>query len=418
MSDGMRIEPRLDRIRDDIMKIAEFISSDEPRYTRLSFSKEDKEVRSHIIGVMEQARLNVRVDSAGNIIGRRPGESEKPPIMAGSHLDTVRGGGRFDGVAGVVAAVEMVRRFEELGIRTKHPVEVVVFLAEEPSPFGLSTIGSRGMAGKLSHEQLDSLTDAAGKSLTVALSEMGGDAVRLAEAVRSPEDLKLYLELHIEQGSQLYSRSVPIGVVTGIVGIWRGHIEVVGRADHAGTTPMNCRKDALTAASEGVLALERACSRSDSVVGTIGQVEVSPGSLNVVPAKVAMGMEMRSSSRETVNEAVRAFREDLNNIREKRGVEIAFDVWMSSQPVVFSADVVDCIKSVCERLAIPYLELTSGAGHDANHLAGIAPTGMIFVPSRDGRSHCAEEWTDFDDIRVGAEVLAQTVYDMDRRSAR
>ncbi len=417
MSGELRIEPELERMRADILKIAEFVSPDESGYTRISFSKEDKAARNHIIQVMEQAGLHVRLDTAGNIIGRRDGAGERPAIMVGSHLDTVKGGGKFDGIAGVVAAIEMVRRFRDLGIKTTHPVEVVVFVAEEPSPFGLSTIGSRGMAGKLLREQMDALADGAGRSLSEALREIGGDPACLAEAVRSEKDIAVYLELHIEQGPQLHARSVRIGVVTGIVGIWRGRIEVVGRADHAGTTPMDRRKDALAAASEVVLALECVCTGVDGVVGTIGKVELLPGSLNVVPAKAVMGMEMRSLSTDKLEGAARAFRGEINKIIEKRGVGIVFELWLSSQPVDFSPEVADTIKKVCERMAIPYLELSSGAGHDANHLAGIAPAGMIFVPSRDGRSHCAEEWTDFDDIQIGAEVLAQTVYDIDGRRA-
>ena len=328
---GARLEPRVERIREDILRFSEIVSALEPPYTRISFSPEDREARAHVRRLMEGAHLRVRTDAAGNIMGRREGAGGLPPILIGSHLDTVRGGGRFDGVAGVVAALEVARRCEELRVELAHPLEVVVFLAEEPSPFGLSTIGSRAMAGKLRSEQL-AITDGTGRSLHAAMREMDGDPDRLSEATRSTGGIAAFLELHIEQGPHLASAGVPVGVVTGIVGIWRGHIEVTGQPDHAGTTPMGRRRDALAAGSDIVLALERVCTAAGDTVGTVGRVEVFPNALNVIPGRMVLGMEVRSLAIDRAEAVGRAFRGQLDRIRDERGVDISFDFSMSSSP--------------------------------------------------------------------------------------
>jgi N-carbamoyl-L-amino-acid hydrolase len=413
-----RFEPNIDRIQRDILALSRITSPTEPGYTRLSFTDEDRRAREYIARLMEdEARLTVRIDPVGNIVGRREGKKEKSAVLLGSHLDTVRGGGRFDGVSGVIGAIEVARRFEEMRIENMHPVEVVAFIAEEPSPFGLSTIGSRGMAGKLSPELLESLRDDAGRTLEKAIREMGGDPSNISKAKRSSKGLLTYLELHIEQGSYLYSKNIPIGVVTGIVGISRGKVEILGENDHSGTTPMDVRKDALVAGSEAVLALEKVCAKLAGVVGTVGRVEVFPNSSNVIPGRMVLDMEIRSLKEDLLRQAASSFREALEWIRQKRGVQILFEIEISSKPVVFHLNMVKRVMDVCEQLGIPHTQLTSGAGHDANHLAEVAPAGMIFVPSKDGRSHCPEEWTEFEQICLGTEVLACTLAGIDRDSA-
>ena len=413
-----RFEPSIDRIERDVLALSRITSPTEPGYTRLSFTDEDRRAREYIAHLMEdEARLTVTIDPVGNLIGRREGKKEKPALLLGSHLDTVRGGGRFDGVSGVVGAIEVARRFEEKGFENIHPMEVVAFIAEEPSPFGLSTIGSRGMAGKLSPELLESLRDDAGRTLEKAIREMGGDPARISKAKRSSKDVLAYLELHIEQGPHLCSKRIPIGVVTGIVGISRGKVEVAGRNDHSGTTAMDVRKDALAGGSEAVLALERICAKLAGVVGTVGRVEVFPNSPNVIPGRMILDLEIRGLSEDLLHEAASSFRKELERIKEKRGVQILFEIGISSKPVVFDLSMVKRMIRVCEQLGIPHVQLSSGAGHDANHLAEVAPSGMIFIPSRDGRSHCPEEWTDFEQICLGTEVLACTLAGIDRDAA-
>jgi N-carbamoyl-L-amino-acid hydrolase len=413
-----RFKPNLERICRDITTISKFATPDEPGSTRISFSEEYRQARNHVALLMEnEAKLNVRIDPAGNLIGRREGKRQKPAILVGSHLDTVQGGGKFDGVSGVISGIEIARRFEEKRVNTIHPLEIVVFLAEEPSPFGISTVGSRGMAGVLKKELLTSLKDNKGRTLGMAIREMGGEPAKIAKASRYSDDVLAYLELHIEQGPILFSRGIPIGVVTGIVGITRGKIEIIGRADHSGTTPMDVRKDALAAASEVVLALEKVCTRVRGVVGTIGRVEVFPNSLNVIPGTVILGMEIRSLSEGDLNQTVSLFEIELDQIRDKRGIIANFETEVSSKPVIFNSRIVDRISRICEQLNISHLEMPSWAGHDASHLARIAPTGMIFIPTKDGRSHCPDEWSEFEHICLGTEVLAWIVAEIDREEA-
>ena len=405
----------LERITRDIMKLAEFTSTEEPGYTRISFSEEDRRAREHLARLMEEeAGLTVGIDAVGNLIGRRQGKKQRPAIIIGSHTDTVMGGGRFDGMAGVVAGLEVVRLFAEKEIETLHPIEIVSFLAEEPSPFGISTVGSRGMAGMLSKDLLESLNDSKRMTLSAAIKEMGGDPLKITEAKRASRDVLAYLELHIEQGPSLFSQDIHIGVVTGIVGIYRGIINVVGKSNHAGTTQMETRKDALTAASEIVLALERICRDLDGVVGTIGKIEVFPNSSNVVPGNANMEMELRSLNASRAADALSLLKTALENIQKQRGIIINFKEWIGSDPVFFKEKIVKFICTACDQLEIPYLKMPSGAGHDANHMAKLAPTGMIFIPSRDGMSHCPEEWSEFEHICMGAELLARAITLLDR----
>ncbi len=399
------------------MKFAEFVDPEEEGFTRISFSDQNLKAVEHMTVLMEtEADLSVYIDAAGNLIGGREGRRpDAPSIMIGSHLDTVRAGGRFDGVAGVVAGLEVARILKEMDIMLEHPLEIVAFLAEEPSPFGLSTVGSRAMTGKLSPQIINSLKDDQGRTLPQAIRQMGGNPSNLQQAKRSPTDILAFIELHIEQGPSLEERNIPIGIVTGIVEIARGDIKVVGRNDHAGTTPMEIRHDALAATSELVLALEATCKASAGIVGTIGKMDVFPNALNVIPGLVNIGMELRSLDEEIIKDAIKKFKLKLENIQHSRGIEITCDTWTSSQKVIFDEALVTLASAICDKLGIPHLLLPSGAGHDAGHLARITPAGMIFVPSKGGRSHCPEEWTDFDHIVRGVELLGSLVGEIDKR---
>ncbi len=410
-----KIKPNIERIRRDIESLSEITDPDVDGHTRISFSEEDRKARTHIRHLMEkEAGLRVRVDAAANMIGYRAGQPDRPCIMVGSHLDTVHSGGRFDGIAGVVAGLEVARRFKEEKIELDHPLEVVVFLAEEPSPFGISTIGSRGMAGKLNGVDLGDITDGAGRTLFDAIREMGGDPENIGKAQRFGRDILLNLELHIEQGPQLYTKGIDIGIVTGIVGIYRGNIEVSGRMDHAGTTPMGVRNDALTAAAEVILDLENICRQVEELVGTTGTLKIYPNAANVVPSRVDLGMEVRCLEENKLEATIAEFKSCVDRISRKRQIDIKADVWPSSNPVIFDQKTIDTLAGACRQLKIPYLELSSGAGHDASHMAEVAPTGMLFIPCKEGRSHCPEEWSEFEHIGCGVEVLANAILTVDK----
>jgi N-carbamoyl-L-amino-acid hydrolase len=410
-----KIKPNVERIRRDIESLSEITDPDVDGHTRISFSEYDRQARTRIRKLMEEeAGLRVRVDAAANMIGYRAGQPDRPCIMVGSHLDTVPSGGRFDGIAGVVAGLEVARRFKEENIVLQHPLEVVVFLAEEPSPFGISTIGSRAMAGKLNGIDLGDITDSAGRTLFDAIRDMGGDPENIGKAQRFGRDILLNLELHIEQGPQLYTKGIDIGIVTGIVGIYRGNIEVSGRMDHAGTTPMGIRNDALTAAAEVILALENICRQVEELVGTTGTLKIYPNAANVVPSRVDLGMEVRCLEENKLEATIAQFKSSVDLISLKRQIDIKADVWPSSNPVIFDQKTIDTLAGACRQSKIPYLELSSGAGHDASHMAEFAPTGMLFIPCKEGRSHCPEEWSEYEHVGRGVEVLANTILTVDK----
>jgi N-carbamoyl-L-amino-acid hydrolase len=414
----LQIKPSVARIEQKIIKFSEFIDPKEKGFTRISFSEQYRKATEFLAQLMEkEARLSARKDAAGNLIGRREGRSrDAPAIMIGSHLDTVRGGGRFDGIAGVVAGLEIATVLEEMRITLNHPLEIVAFLAEEPSPFGISTIGSRAMIGKLGQETLNSLTDERGRTLEQAIRDMGGDPDNINLARRSPDELLAFLELHIEQGPCLEAQNIPLGIVTGIVSITRGTIDVIGKNDHAGTTPMKSRTDALAAAAEIVLSLENVCRTVPDIVGTVGQMEVSPNAANVVPGMVKLGIELRGLDDQRIAETIKQFENDLTRIQTTRRLSIKHRIWLSSPGVILDKDLVDLAAATCKTLSMSYRLLPSGAGHDAGHLAQITPAGMIFVPSKNGRSHCPEEWTDFEHIGRGVELLGSLIDEIDKRN--
>ena len=330
------------------------------------------------------------------------------PIVTGSHTDTVYGGGRFDGIIGVLGAIEAVRCLRQGGPGLAHDLVVVDFLGEEPNDFGLSCVGSRaivGLARRGPPRPCRARTDAAWPRRIAA---SGGQPSALA-AARWPDDLHCYLELHIEQGPVLERARVPIGVVTGIVGIHRLLADIEGQPDHAGTTPMDLRRDALGGAAEAVLAIERL---ADGGVATVGRLEIRPGAQNVVPASAELWAEARSPSETWLEDFGRRITEELGAIGARRHLATSLS-WISrAHPVTVTGWVADAIAKAARSLGIEPLNIPSGAGHDASHMARLGPMGMVFVPSRAGRSHCPEEWTDLEDIGRGIAVLAQAMTDL------
>ncbi|NQX59694.1 M20 family metallo-hydrolase [Paenibacillus qinlingensis] len=409
-------QPSKERITDDIQQLAAFVDSSKPGWTRRPFTSWYEQGREWLKQQMQNLGMDVRYDAASNLIGTLPGsDNSLKPILIGSHTDTVTGGGRFDGIIGVVAGLELVRVLQKVGIQLRHPLEVVDFTAEEPSEFGISTIGSRGMVNNLSEEML-LRQDPNGLVLKEAIHRAGGQPERLSQFARKSGDVALYLELHIEQGPVLEQSDKKLGVVTGIVGIHRYRVTVEGISNHAGTTPMTMRWDALTGASELILELESIAraTYSEPVVGTIGKLYVEPNASNVIPGRVVFELEIRSLNVEILEQMVVVYREKANRIAEERGVHISFDSLSKSEPIRVDTEVQQVIHEACSVTAST-IRLPSGAGHDGNQLSRIAPIGMIFVPSRDGRSHCPEEWTDYEDVTLGVHALIQSVLVFDQK---
>ncbi len=394
-----------ERIADDLAALAEMTRRDQPGFTRLAYSEEDRQARVWLRDRMEAAGLTVRLDAAANVIARRPGASEGAVLVVGSHIDTVPNGGRFDGIAGVVAGLEITRVLHEAGCPMRHPLEIIAFTNEEPNAFGLSTVGSRAMAGKLTTARARELRDPGGRTLAEAIDFLGGDAARLDDARRSRGAIAHYLELHIEQGPVLDRERIPVGVVTGIAAPTRLRVRVDGRPDHAGTTPMGIRKDALAGAAEIVLALERIATEAGDSVGTVGRLVNQPNHANVVPGQVEMMVEFRSILPARIA-AVRArLLGAMQEIAQRRGLEVSWEFLMEERPLQIPPETVDLAAAICQELGIAFGKLASGASHDANHIAEIAPVAMLFLPSVGGRSHCPEEFTHTADIAAGTRAL-------------
>lgn len=403
------------RLSKDIEALSKLTDPERP-WTRRPFTPLYYQGRFWLRSSMEALNLKVYQDSASNLIGRLPGESpDLPPILIGSHTDTVMGGGRFDGIIGVLIGLEVVRMLKEMDVKLKHTLEIVDFTAEEPTDFGISTVGSRGMVGNLSDENLSS-KDQNGRILAQCIVEAGGNLEKIYTDARKPGSVSLYLEVHIEQGPVLDQSGCPLAVVTGIVGIQRYQITVVGQPDHAGTTPMNMRRDALPAAGELFVALEKICSRTydEQVVGTVGTVSVNPNAANVVPGEVTFKFEVRSVDPTLIDRVCDEFLSEANRLVKNRGLSLKIEPLTRSEPVVVPEFVRTALYQACVETAGEAIEIPSGAGHDGNQLDRIAPIGMIFVPSLGGRSHCPEEWTDAESIAKGAEALARALIALDK----
>jgi N-carbamoyl-L-amino-acid hydrolase len=412
---GLPIDGR--RLWADLMTLAEITDPDRP-YTRRSFSPRFLEGRAWLGRQFEAAGLEVRIDPAGNLIGRSEGRTPgKGTILIGSHSDTVPSGGRFDGAAGVIAALEIARSMNEGGTRLRHNLEVVDFLAEEPSEFGLSCIGSRGMAGELAAKSLGYL-DPSGERLDSAIDRIGGNASSLSDAIR--RDVAAFFELHIEQGVVLETRGVDLGLVTAIAGITRIEIVFSGSADHAGTTPMDLRCDALVAAAETVTFIARearalAKREEGHFVATCGILEVVPNAANVVPREARIVVDARSDRRELIEIFRQQLDSEVPHIAQRSRVECTRNVIVSdTMPAICDRRLLQLLGASASDLGLRTMEMTSGAGHDAAFISHIAPASMLFIPCRDGKSHTPEEWAEPEAVSAGAAVIAETILRFDR----
>lgn len=406
---ALRVNGR--RIEERLMALAQFGKNPEGGVSRVAFSDADVQGRQYVISLMREAGLTVRIDPAGNIIGRRDGSDPSlPVILFGSHIDSVPRGGNYDGDVGVIGAIECVQVLKENGVITRHPLEVVVFADEEG---GL--VGSRAMIGELTPETLDVVSHS-GKTVREGIRFIGGDPDRLAEARRRKGEITAYLELHIEQGGRLEAEKVQIGVVEGIVGINWWNVTVEGFANHAGTTPMDRRRDALLAAAHFIIAVNRiVTSVPGQQVGTVGRIAAEPGAPNVIPGRVVMSLELRDLSREKVASLFEKIQQEARAIEERFGVTIRFDpIPANSIPAMTDERVRRLIAESARELGLSYMFMPSGAGHDAQEIARIAPVGMIFVPSVGGISHSPREYSRPEDIANGANVLLQTILKIDR----
>lgn len=378
---------------------------------RLAFTDADWAGRQYIIDRMTDAGLTVETDDFGNVIGYKSGKNpELPVVMMGSHTDSVPNGGNYDGVVGVLSAIEVIRGMTDDGYEHDHTIAVVSFMCEESGRFGNATLGSKAMRGELTLQDLHRLVDKQGISLYEALKgrNLNPDGI---ETMAYKRPVKSFTEIHIEQGKVLEHEQKTIGIVTGIAAPERFYVTIRGNADHSGATPMNLRHDALCGASKIILGIEEIASMQEEppVVGTVGVVEVTPGAMNVIPGAVKLGVDIRSISKVARNSIITLVKEFIDITTEKRGLSYTIEPIAQDHPVAMHPAMIREIEEAVKSVGVEYMTMPSGAGHDAMHWAEAVPTGMIFIPCRDGISHNPAEFAEMDDIVTGAEVLDKVI---------
>jgi N-carbamoyl-L-amino-acid hydrolase len=379
---------------------------------RTSFSPSDAEARAWFLGRCTDAGLTVQIDGIGNLVVSSPLTAPEidtlPAVWSGSHIDTVPNGGQYDGALGAIAALECLRRIHEEGLATSRPVRSIVYTDEEGNYSHL--FGSSALVRGFSREELEALTGRDDDRFVDTFAAAGWDVDAATRTRIDPATVHATVELHIEQGPILEQLGHQIGVVTGIVGLGGGTATFKGRADHAGTTPMLARKDALTAAGAFLVELPGlAASVSERAVITAGIIAVEPGSANVVPEIARVTLDFRDLSAENVAALADAVEATAQAVAERHGLEVTLDFDQTIPPSPLDDGIQRIIAEAAAARSLTSSALPSGAGHDSQNLATIAPTGMIFVPSVDGRSHCPEEFTSWDDIENGANVLLDTI---------
>lgn len=378
---------------------------------RLAFSDADWKCRDYLIGLMKDAGLHVTIDAFGNLRGHLPGRQENlPAIMFGSHADSVPDGGNYDGIIGILAAIEVVKSMQEDHFQNDHPLDVVLFMCEESSRFSAATLGSRAMRGELSIAELQRLQDAEGHSLYAVLKtrQLNPDAIASAKYDRP---LKAFFEVHIEQGKVLEHTKTQLGVVTGIAAPTRLRVYLHGKADHSGATPMGLRFDSSCAAAEIILQVEKSASsyQAAPVVGTVGIVRVAPCAMNVIPGETELGIDIRSISAEAKDAVSKEICRQIEAICRRRSLTFDIEEISKETPAAMAPAMLDFLSAICQRQNRSWRFMPSGAGHDAMHWTDYTATGMLFIPCKDGISHNAAESADIKDIAAVTEVLEEAV---------
>jgi beta-ureidopropionase / N-carbamoyl-L-amino-acid hydrolase len=399
------------RITDNLNSLSVFGKNPQGGVSRVAYSEADLKGREFVAGLMRNAKLDVTIDAAANIVGRRAGsEMNLPPLLFGSHVDSVPEGGNYDGVVGSLGAIEVAHTLAENKVATRHPLEVVIFQNEEG---GL--IGSRAMDGELTEKELE-LVSRSGKTIREGIKYLGGDPTRLATVRRKRGDIAGYLELHIEQGGTLEAEKIDIGVVEGIVGINWWDVTIEGFANHAGTTAMNNRQDALLAAAKFIQAVNRiVTSVPGRQVGTVGRIQAMPGAPNVIPGKVVLSLELRDLDADKIKTLYERILAEANDIGAESKTRFSFKEINVNIPAPTDERIRQLIVESAKGLGLSTKLMPSGAGHDAQDMARLAPVGMIFVPSVRGISHSPLEFSRPEDITNGANVLLHTLLKMDQR---
>jgi hydantoinase/carbamoylase family amidase len=411
VSHAGRLTVDADRLRGDLETLGRIGRAPGAGITRTSFSRSDMQAREWYQASCRAAGLDVRVDAVGNMFAGAGSDAGAAAVWSGSHIDTVPDGGAFDGAVGAVAALECVRRIAEEGISLSRPVRAVVFADEEGNYSHL--FGSSALTRGFDEQQLRAMVGRDGDHLVDALAAGGWDLAALSDTRVDPESVYAFVELHIEQGPRLEAMATQIGVVNSIVGLGGAVVEFYGRADHAGTTPMTGRQDPLLAAADLIAAMPAiAASVSDVAVATCGRVDTSPGSANVVPSLARLTLDYRDPDAVRLGTLGARLEEKTAQAASGHGVRYAWIPEVPIAPVELDSRIRSAIDRHADGLGLSTRAMPSGAGHDSQNMATIAPTGMIFVPSKGGRSHCPDEDTEWTDVTNGANVLLNTLLEL------
>jgi N-carbamoyl-L-amino-acid hydrolase len=399
------------RIGDHLQELSKFGANPQGGVSRVAYSEADLQGRQYAIGLMKAAGLDVHIDLAGNIVGTRAGsEASLKPLLIGSHIDSVPMGGNYDGDVGSLSAIEVAQTLKEKQITLRHPLEVIIFQNEEGG-----TIGSQALGEGLDEKRLN-LVSQSGKTIREGTRVVGGNPDQLAAVKRKPGSIAGYFELHIEQGGTLEREKIDIGVVEGIVGILHSDVTIEGFANHAGTTPMDQRHDALLSAARFIEKVNQiVTSVPGRQVGTVGWIKVEPGAYNVIPGKVVLGLELRDLDEKKftgIFDQIRAEAEALGKLNQTR---FSFTDPVTSHPALTDKGFQKLIDDTAKSLGFSTKVMPSGAGHDAQEIARLGPVAMIFIPSIGGISHSPKEFSRPQDIENGANVLLQTVLAFDKR---
>ena len=407
----MNLAVNQERLLSEIEALAQISGAPSPAVTRIVFTPKDLEARAWLRKKFEEAGLVVRQDAIGNTFARWVGtDGTAPPVGTGSHIDAIPNAGKYDGVVGVLGGLEAIRTLQQSGVHPKHSIELIVFTAEEPTRFGIGCLGSRMLSGTLTPENARRLTDGSNQSLDVVRQKAGMQGN--LESVQLPVGCySAFVELHIEQGPLLERARVPLGIVESIAAPASLEIILEGAGGHAGGVLMHDRKDALCAAAEIVLAVEAAAKSSGSsdTVATVGICEVFPGAVNSIPSRVRLTLDARDIDLARRDALIHAVRNKAQAVSEKRGLSVRFEVVNADEPASCSSTVIEALTQSCRKHALPFQKMVSRAYHDSLFISRIAPTGMIFIPCRNGYSHRPDEFASPEDIARGTLVLAETL---------
>ena len=400
------------RLRDDINALSQIGRGAGQGIYRIAFSDADMQARDWLKQRIADAGLATYQDGAANIHARLAWSDDTASVMTGSHIDSVPGGGHLDGVLGVLSGLECLRRIKELELPIKRPLEAVAF-SDEEGRFG-GIFGSSSICGRLTPESLHAAHDLEGITLVEAMAKHQLNAMDALSATRAPQSIHAFIELHIEQGPVLERQKIHLGAVDAIAGLFKWNVQLSGEAAHAGSTPMDMRQDAFQGLAEFSTELNRILEEHGSPrsVATIGRVELSPGAANVVPNMAQFSIDVRDTDKDILQALADAMRRALSSIARRRRLMFEFDVLSEIAPVKCNSRITQMIERTSHALGINSLRMASGAAHDTQIMASIAPSSLIFIPSKGGRSHSPAEWSDWQDIENGANVLLNTLYQL------